>query len=190
MIEKGERSASSTTQTSKKGQKPGKGRKPIRAHWIVLLNGGTQVAIAFWLMVRFGVTPSGTAGKLDRLVSEFSFPVDWSLGADVAIWLLMVSGLVSLTHAAVYMATTKIRIYTRSIEWQTGLIHQHAARMQFKDAESVRLYRSWIGALLNYGTVTVWGRGAGSITMEKISNAKALMQHIDKKISEQSSSGG
>lgn len=159
-----------------------KKKRQVKPHWIALVGGCSQMAIGLWLMTTYDVSPVGTFQKIDTFKEFWEPPLDFTVVIDLATWLVLLSAGYSLAHGLTYMLTTKISLKRTHLEWQTGLIHQHAARMQYKDMESVSLYRSWLGAILGYGTVKTWGKGSGSITMEKVTHPKLLLAHIDRKI--------
>ena len=56
---------------------------------------------------------------------------------------------------------TEIAVTDRRVIVKTGLIRRHTAEMNMDKVESVTVYKSILGRLLNYGSVHVRGTGEG-----------------------------
>jgi len=153
----------------------------IRGHWSVLLMPIIPLALGLYLLSHFGVTPGQTLAKIQHVMSRQP-PVDWTVVVDLMVWLVIGFGLAMLAGRLAWLLTTRVEIMKNGIEHRTGVLHRYTSRIQFKDAESLSLYQSWLGYLLGYGTVTVHGRGSATIALKNIATARGLMLHIDQQM--------
>ncbi|MFC4259707.1 PH domain-containing protein [Marinobacter lacisalsi] len=153
----------------------------IRGHWSVLLTPFIPLALGLYLLSHFGVTPGQTLAKIQHVMSRQP-PVDWTIAIDLAVWLIIGFGLFVLAGRIAWLMTTRVEVMKNGIEHRTGVIHRYTSRIQFKDAESLSLYQSWLGYLLGYGTVTVHGRGSAIVALKNVATARDLMLHIDQQM--------
>ena len=153
----------------------------IRGHWSVLLPPLFPLALGIYLLSRFGVTPGQTLAKVQHVLSRQP-PVDWTIAIDLMVWVVVGFGVFVLGERLVWLMTTRVEVTKTGIEHRTGLLRRYTRRIQFKDADSLSLYQSWLGYLLGYGTVTVHGRGSATVTLRNVATARDLMLHIDQQM--------
>lgn len=153
----------------------------IRGHWSVLLTPLIPLALGLYLLNHFGVTPGQTLAKIQHVMSRQP-PVDFTVAIDLVVWLIIGFGLTVLAGRIAWLMTTRVDVMENCIEHRTGIIHRYTSRIQFKDAESLSLYQSWLGYLLGYGTVTVHGRGSATVALKNVATARDLMLYIDQQM--------
>lgn len=102
-------------------------------------------------------------------------------------WLLLVIPLGILASAIVTVKTSELVITDRRVLIKVGFIQRHTFEMFISKIESVAVYQSMFGRMLNYGTVTIRGTGGSS---ESFATIAAPLQFRDAIQLVQSSSEG
>ena len=77
-------------------------------------------------------------------------------------WLLLIIPLGILLSAAVTVKTSELVITDRRVLIKVGFIQRHTFEMFISKIESVAVFQSMLGRLLNYGTVEIRGTGGSS----------------------------
>ena len=77
-------------------------------------------------------------------------------------WLLLVIPLGIILSAAVTIKTSELVITDRRVLIKVGFIQRHTFEMFISKIESVAVFQSMLGRLLNYGTVEIRGTGGSS----------------------------
>lgn len=153
----------------------------IRGHWSVLLTPLIPLALGLYLLNHVGVTPGETIAKIQHVMGRQP-PFPWTMVIDIAVWLVIGFGVVIMAGRIAWLLTTRVDVDKNGIELRTGLLHRYTSRIQFRNAESLSLYQSWLGYLLGYGTVTVYGRGSTTVALKNVSTARDLMLYIDRQV--------
>lgn len=127
------------------------------------------------------MTPGQTLDKVRHVLSRQP-PFEWTIATDLAVWLVVGFGVLVLAERLIWLLTTRVTVLKHAVEHHTGLARRYTTRIQFRDVESLSLYRSWLGVLLDYGTVTIHGRGSTRIVLANVATARDLMLHIDQQV--------
>ena len=77
-------------------------------------------------------------------------------------WLLLVIPIGILLSAAITIKTSELVITDRRVLIKVGFIQRHTFEMFISKIESVAVFQSMLGRLLNYGTVEIRGTGGSS----------------------------
>ena len=77
-------------------------------------------------------------------------------------WLLLVIPVGILLSAAITIKTSELVITDRRVLIKVGFIQRHTFEMFISKIESVAVFQSMLGRLLNYGTVEIRGTGGSS----------------------------
>ena len=77
-------------------------------------------------------------------------------------WLLLLMPAGILVSAAVTIKTSELVITDRRVLIKVGFIQRHTFEMFISKIESVAVFQSMLGRLLNYGTVEIRGTGGSS----------------------------
>jgi len=77
-------------------------------------------------------------------------------------WLLLIIPVGILVSAAVTIKTSELVITDRRVLIKVGFIQRHTFEMFISKIESVAVFQSMLGRLLNYGTVEIRGTGGSS----------------------------
>jgi uncharacterized membrane protein YdbT with pleckstrin-like domain len=96
---------------------------------------------------------------------------DLGLEPDRAGWLYAVMWLLAIVtaiRAAIARWTTEIAVTDRRIIVKRGLIRRDTAEVNMSRVESIEVRQSILGRLLDYGTVSVRGTGAGIAPLRRI----------------------
>jgi uncharacterized membrane protein YdbT with pleckstrin-like domain len=114
-------------------------------HWIVYWH-----AILFTVLAIVFAAWGGTAGM--GMVASFTATAFVVLGA------------IAFAHAWFIRWITEIAVTDRRIIYKRGFIYRHTAEMNMDKVASVDVDQSILGRMLDYGTVHVFGIGAGQTT--------------------------
>ena len=93
-------------------------------------------------------------------------------------WLLLVIPAGILVSAAVTVKTSELVITDRRVLIKVGFIQRHTFEMFISKIESVAVYQSMLGRLLNYGTVEIRGTGGSSESFATIAAPLAFRDAI------------
>jgi hypothetical protein len=77
-------------------------------------------------------------------------------------WLLVIIPVGILVSAAITVKTSELVITDRRVLIKVGFIQRHTFEMFISKIESVAVFQSMLGRLLNYGTVEIRGTGGSS----------------------------
>lgn len=150
-------------------------------HWVVLVKGITYVLAGVVLSIRGSDTFYRFPGSLNELFSNTSVVFSWAFASALIGTALILFGSFDLIYKLAWLLTSKVTIKKNRIEWRTGLIHHQIEPISYTRIESVALYRSLLGRMLNYGTLRIYGVGSGMITIPNIRKAKSLASFINKR---------
>jgi uncharacterized membrane protein YdbT with pleckstrin-like domain len=99
------------------------------------------------------------------------------------LWLMV--ALLCLVGSAYYLFwawfdrwTTEIEVTDRRIVYKEGFIRRTTVEMHMDKVESVDVFQSILGRLLNYGRVTIRGTGEGLQPLRKVAEPLELRNHI------------
>lgn len=96
--------------------------------------------------------------------------------------LFFASAALTGVQALVYILTTEFAVTNRRIIAKRGFIRRHTLEMLLAKVESVSVYQSILGRLLNFGTVTVIGTGGTRESFQAISAPLRVRQNIHRVI--------
>jgi uncharacterized membrane protein YdbT with pleckstrin-like domain len=119
-------------------------RHTASAHWIVYWPGALCIVAAIAALI--------WAGFLTESLARW---VHW-LAA-----LLTVIGLVFLVREWFGWWTTEVAVTNLRVIYKTGLIKRTTNEMNMDKVESVKVEQTILGRILDYGTVSITGTGAG-----------------------------
>jgi uncharacterized membrane protein YdbT with pleckstrin-like domain len=140
---------------------PGEVVRHIAAiHWIVYMSGALFMIGAGAALV-FG-------GYL------FPHPFIWHWIAS----LLAVIGLFFLIREWFLQWTTEVAVTNLRVIYKTGFIKRKTKEMNMDKVESVEVEQSILGRILDYGTVSITGTGAGLESLEVIGQPIELRNNI------------
>ena len=132
-------------------------------HWIIFLPAILLLAFAivgFAVMVISPVTGGGA--------HIFS----------IIVGVAFLFGVLQLISAWVRRLATEIAVTNHRIIYKTGLISRRSVEMNMDKVESVDVVQDIFGRLLDYGTVTIRGTGAGLEPLSTIASPIALRNAI------------
>ena len=138
-------------------------------------------------------------GEQIRHISSIHWIVYWpgvgvALLAAVAYWLserpltrfwLYTAGALALVAVALLVQEwfrwwiTEIAVTNRRVIYKKGFISRRTNEMNMDKVESVQVDQSILGRMLDYGTVTILGAGAGFETLRTIAGPIELRDSID-----------
>jgi uncharacterized membrane protein YdbT with pleckstrin-like domain len=119
-------------------------RHTASAHWIVYWPGALCIVAAIAALIWAGFLPGNLASWVHWLAA-----------------LLTVIGLVFLVREWFGWWTTEIAVTNLRVIYKTGLIKRTTNEMNMDKVESVKVEQSILGRILDYGTVSITGTGAG-----------------------------
>jgi uncharacterized membrane protein YdbT with pleckstrin-like domain len=136
-------------------------RHTARAHWIVYWPGALCIAAALAAVAWAGFLP-GDWGKWVRWLAA----------------LLTVVGMVLLVREWFGWWTTEVAVTNLRVIYKTGLIKRTTNEMNMDKVESVKVDQSILGRILDYGTVTITGTGAGLEALPSVAQPIELRNSI------------
>jgi uncharacterized membrane protein YdbT with pleckstrin-like domain len=119
-------------------------RHTAAIHWIVYWPGALCIVAAIAALVWASVLPENLARWVHWLAA-----------------LLTVVGMVLLIREWFGWWTTEVAVTNLRVIYKTGLIKRRTKEMNMDKVESVEVDQSILGRILDYGTVTITGTGAG-----------------------------
>lgn len=153
----------------------------VRGHWAIMLKGHLLIIAGFAVAASasdgFQLFPS----NLMELLENLSVETAWNFISKLLAPILMLFGALDLAMNISWLATSKLTLLSKGVEWRTGLINQEIELIDYRRIESVSLYRSLLGRMLNYGTLRLYGVGSGSLLLPNLKNATKLCAYINKK---------
>jgi len=93
-------------------------------------------------------------------------------------WLLLIIPIGILASATVTIKTSELVITDRRVLIKVGFIQRHTFEMFISKIESVAVFQSMFGRLLNYGTVEIRGTGGSSESFATIAAPLAFRDAI------------
>ncbi len=97
---------------------------------------------------------------------------------SVIVGLAFLFGVAHLISAWIKRLATEIAVTNHRIIYKTGLVTRRSVEMNMDKVESVDVVQDLFGRLLNYGTVTIRGTGAGIEPLVTINSPIALRNAI------------
>ena len=134
-------------------------RHASRIHWVVYLPGLLLCLVA---LVGLGYMAKNGANA----------------AAFVFLAIVGGAGLVSLASAWFRRWTTEIAVTDRRVIYKRGFIRRHTIEMNMDKVESVDVDQTILGRILDYGTITVRGTGAGLEPLPRIDSPIELRNSV------------
>ena len=130
-----------------------------RIHWVVYLPGLLLCLIA---VIGFAYTAINGANPVILLSVK-------AIGG---------AGLLSLASAWFRRWTTEVAVTDRRVIYKRGFIRRHTIEMNMDKVESVDVDQTILGRILDYGTITVRGTGAGLEPLARINSPIELRNSV------------
>lgn len=132
-------------------------------HWVIFLPGVILLAFAIVGLAVMAVSPgTGPGAHVFFIIVVIAF----------------VFGALHLISAWIRRIATEIAVTNHRIIYKTGLISRRTVEMNMDKVESVDVLQDIFGRLLDYGTVTIRGTGAGLEPLSTIASPIALRNAI------------
>jgi len=136
-------------------------RHTATAHWIVYWPGALCIVAALAAVAWAGFLPG-----------------DWAKWVRWLAALLTVVGMVLLVREWFGWWTTEVAVTNLRVIYKTGLIKRTTNEMNMDKVESVKVDQSILGRILDYGTVTITGTGAGLEALPSVAQPIELRNSI------------
>ena len=136
-------------------------RHTATIHWIVYWPGAILIVAAVVVLIWARFLPHALAPWVHWLSA-----------------LLAVAGMVFLIREWFTWWTTEVAITSLRVIYKSGLIKRRTNEMNMDKVESVQVDQSILGRLLDYGTVTITGTGAGLEALSTIAQPIELRNSI------------
>lgn len=136
-------------------------RHTATAHWIVYWPGALCIVAALAAVVWAGFLPA-----------------EWARWVRWLAALLTVAGVILLVREWFGWWTTEVAVTNLRVIYKTGLIKRTTNEMNMDKVESVKVDQSILGRILNYGTVTITGTGAGLEALPSVAQPIELRNSI------------
>jgi uncharacterized membrane protein YdbT with pleckstrin-like domain len=136
-------------------------RHTASAHWIVYWPGALCILAAIAAMVWAGFLPDNLAKWVHWLAA-----------------LLTVVAVLFLVREWFGWWTTEVAVTNFRVIYKTGLIKRTTNEMNMDKVESVKVDQSILGRILDFGTVTIIGTGAGLEALPSVANPIELRNNI------------
>jgi uncharacterized membrane protein YdbT with pleckstrin-like domain len=136
-------------------------RHTAAAHWIVYWPGALCIVAALAAVAWTGFLPG-----------------EWARWVRWLAALLTVVGVVLLVREWFGWWTTEVAVTNLRVIYKTGLIKRTTNEMNMDKVESVKVDQSILGRILDYGTVTITGTGAGLEALPSVAQPIELRNSI------------
>ena len=84
--------------------------------------------------------------------------------------LIVVIGVVFLVMAWIRVRSTEVAITNRRVIAKTGFIKRHTVEINLGKVEALRVEQTFLGRMLNYGTIFISGAGSSVAPMHNIAD--------------------
>jgi uncharacterized membrane protein YdbT with pleckstrin-like domain len=91
---------------------------------------------------------------------------------------LLLTGAVGVFGAYAHYASTEILVTSRRVVYRTGVLARRTVEMHMDRIESIDVWQSMLGRLLDFGSVTVKGTGGGIEAMRHVRDPWLLRRHV------------
>ena len=136
-------------------------RHTASAHWIVYWPGALCIVLALVALVWAGFLPENLGRWVHWLAA-----------------LLTAVAVVFLIREWFGWWTTEIAVTNLRVIYKTGLVKRTTNEMNMDKVESVEVDQSILGRILDYGTVTITGTGAGLEALPSVAQPIELRNNI------------
>lgn len=151
----------------------------------ILFSAKTSIAVFVRPILMFGFT---------MLIAIYGFSMTTVRGSQASpdpvksilgLFVLCLSGMTFLTtialgvEALILLTTTEFAVTDRRVIAKTGFIRRHTLEMFLSKVESVAVRQTWLGRLLNAGTVTVTGTGGTKESFSAIDDPVGVRKKIN-----------
>ena len=125
-----------------------------------------------FVLMRDMLAPLLGLGLIVLLLSLIGFANVW---AFVAILILII-----LIDAAIFISwqMTVYRLTTKRIESRSGVFSVSREEIYLEDVQSVDTKKNFLGIMFNFGDVIVEAAGHNTVSLNKVSNMKAVADQI------------
>ncbi len=137
-----------------------------KLHWIIYIHAMSLVIAGAALVILETVFLGWNARSLAVFITAIVF--------GVAI-------LISFVHAWFIQWITELAVTDRRVIYKRGFISRHTVEMNMDKVETVDVDQSFMGRLLDYGTIHVLGTGQGIESLRRVAQPLALRNAITAK---------
>jgi len=153
-----------------------------RTHWIVLVKPG--ILLLFGLAIAIA-TQQANLPTLDR-IQEAPFEALWQtpyiLFLPIAAVFILQGGVMLIARALVLIGS-EMTVTTRRVIDKEGLIWRSANELAGQKLEGSQLsHQSWLGQILDYGTLSIDGTGGKTLTLPYAKAPITLRHHVSRLI--------
>lgn len=156
-----------------------------RVHWAIFLEpfGKLWFYVAFGLFFYF-ILGRHTIGELIDLVNHMRLapwlPVLTPALIGIGIFCLVVG--LSFLNSVIYYFNSDFVLTDRRVMSKFGLLSRETSEQRLSKVESIHVYQSLLGRVLNYGKVTVTGTGSSATTFGPMVDPIACKRAIEKQL--------
>lgn len=158
-----------------------------KVHWAIFITPFIQLGV--YALIFGAIAMFVGFGTITSIAQEFS---------DISIfgWLSSLSGFVmpllffmvivgfSLIHSIIYYFNSDFILTDRRVMSKFGLLSRTTSEQRLSKVESIHVYQSLLGRLLNFGNVTITGTGSSTTTFgpmaDPIECKRAIEAQLDK----------
>lgn len=151
----------------------------------ILFSAKTSIAVFVRPIIMFGLTALIFGYGFSMAAVRGSQPSPDPVKSILGMFVLCFSGIIFLTsiamsvEALILLNTTEFAVTDRRIIAKTGFIRRHTLEMFLSKVESVSVRQTWLGRLMDAGTVTVTGTGGTKESFSAIDDPVGVRKKIN-----------
>lgn len=159
-----------------------------KVHWAIFITPFFRLIFfllffgGFWLVTQFN-----SGFDLGRIAGDGVKGVAWigaHLTSGLFIFVALLIGLGGFFRALIYYYNSDFVLTDRRVIAKFGLLSRTTSEQRLSKVESIHVYQSFLGRLLNYGNITVTGTGSSETRfgpmVDPVACKHALEEELDK----------
>jgi uncharacterized membrane protein YdbT with pleckstrin-like domain len=156
-----------------------------KVHWAVFLEPftkwiGTAVFLAIvWTFIGVRITGDLSENLADERATQALGWLSALSFTHIAVLIAVLIMLQSLIKALIYYYNSDFVLTDRRVISKFGLLSRTTSEQRLSKVESIHVYQSFLGRLLNYGTVTVTGTGSSATKFGPMADPIACKRAIE-----------
>lgn len=157
-----------------------------KVHWAIFISPFVRTFV--FALIFGGLWAFASGGRiLDQIakgaIKEFPWlPFSFPISIFMIIIVLMTAG--SLVNAVIYYFNSDFVVTDRRVIAKFGLLSRTTSEQRLSKVESIHVYQSFLGRLLNFGNITVTGTGSSETRfgpmVDPVAGKHALEEQLDK----------
>lgn len=157
-----------------------------KVHWAIFVT--PFIRVIFFAIVFGGIWLFTMAGKVFEQAGQSidkAFPwLPFSLPGGIFLLVLTLTAVGGFIRALIYYFNSDFVVTDRRVIAKFGLLSRTTSEQRLSKVESIHVYQSFLGRMLNFGNITVTGTGSSETKfgplVDPVAGKHALEEQLDK----------